>query len=577
VSLLGLFAAEATAQDMQNFKPAVGTWNYFSVEGASTAAHGEFVPSLYLSYAHQPLVIRDGNDKVLKTYVEQLATANLLLTVGLWERLELGVDLPLSYVSGDIINTRGDDGVGVGDLRVLPKLRLFGLKPGSKGPGVGIALTAPLSLPTGDKNKYVGADQVIINPKLVLEARGAGFSFVANGGVRFRPEKKEVENLELDHEVTYGAGAKVELGTPMMEAIAEVYGAAAITDIKGDSRSSPLEGLLGLRIFTYPGPVISLGGGTGIIADYGSPAYRLFFGLAWHRRDYDRDKDGLQDDVDKCPDEPEDKDGFEDKDGCADLDNDQDGILDLNDKCPDEPEDKDNFEDEDGCPDPDNDGDNILDINDKCPNKAENINQYQDTDGCPDLIPDTDGDGLNDLVDKCPHDPEDKDGFQDEDGCPDPDNDGDKILDINDKCPMRKETINGHKDEDGCPDRKLTMVKVTKEEIKILKKVYFHTNKSTIKPKSFPILDEVAVVLDVEQRIKLIQVQGHTDSRGKDSYNMKLSQDRAESVRRYLIKKGIAGERLEAKGFGETDPIEDNKTRKGRADNRRVEFKILEQ
>jgi OOP family OmpA-OmpF porin len=101
----------------------------------------------------------------------------------------------------------------------------------------------------------------------------------------------------------------------------------------------------------------------------------------------DRDGDGIPDDLDKCPNEPEDKDGFQDEDGCPDHDNDGDGIPDKLDKCPNEPEDKDGFQDEDGCPDPDNDGDGIPDIIDKCPNEPETFNNYQDADGCPDEVP----------------------------------------------------------------------------------------------------------------------------------------------------------------------------------------------
>jgi OOP family OmpA-OmpF porin len=103
--------------------------------------------------------------------------------------------------------------------------------------------------------------------------------------------------------------------------------------------------------------------------------------------DKDTDGDGILDKNDKCPNEAEDKDGFEDEDGCPDLDNDQDGIPDTADKCPNEPEDKDGFQDDDGCPDTDNDGDGIPDDADKCPNEPETKNNYQDTDGCPDEVP----------------------------------------------------------------------------------------------------------------------------------------------------------------------------------------------
>jgi len=218
----------------------------------------------------------------------------------------------------------------------------------------------------------------------------------------------------------------------------------------------------------------------------------------------DTDNDGIPDKDDKCPDKPEDKDGFQDEDGCPDLDNDNDGVLDAKDKCPneagplenggcpvhdkdrdgipdevdkcpDDPEDKDGFEDEDGCPDLDNDEDGIPDKLDKCPNQFGPLSEK----GCP--VKDKDGDGVPDDKDKCPDQPEDKDGFQDDDGCPDPDNDndgipdamdqcpneagtlatkgcptkdrdGDGISDDKDKCPDEPEDKDGFQDDDGCPD-----------------------------------------------------------------------------------------------------------------------------
>ncbi len=165
---------------------------------------------------------------------------------------------------------------------------------------------------------------------------------------------------------------------------------------------------------------------------------------------HDSDGDGIEDSKDKCPNEPEDFDGFEDADGCPDPDNDHDGILDVNDKCPNVPEDLDGFQDDDGCPDPDNDHDGILDINDKCPNVPEDLDGFQDDDGCPDV--DNDQDGILDVNDKCPNAPEDIDGFQDDDGCPDVDNDRDGILDKYDKCPNEPEDFDGFQDQDGCPD-----------------------------------------------------------------------------------------------------------------------------
>jgi hypothetical protein len=164
----------------------------------------------------------------------------------------------------------------------------------------------------------------------------------------------------------------------------------------------------------------------------------------------DRDGDGIADSNDRCPNDPEDFDGFQDEDGCPDPDNDGDGVRDVDDRCPNQPGPR-----GDGCPKSvgtDRDGDGIADAFDKCPDEPEDKDGFQDADGCPD--PDNDMDGIPDAKDQCPNEPEDKDGFQDEDGCPDPDNDKDGIPDVKDKCPNEPETFNGYQDEDGCPDRK---------------------------------------------------------------------------------------------------------------------------
>ncbi len=274
--------------------------------------------------------------------------------------------------------------------------------------------------------------------------------------------------------------------------------------------------------------------------DYGTEQAALAYRKAKACEPPDRDKDRVLDDVDQCPDDPEDRDGFEDENGCPDPDNDQDGLLDADDKCPDDAEDKDEFQDEDGCPDPDNDEDGVLDIDDQCP-----------------------------------MDPEDKDGWEDEDGCPDPDNDQDGLLDPDDKCPDKAETFNGIDDEDGCPDESdYNLIQVTDSAIELKQKVFFGVNSAVILPKSFPLLNEVALALKEHPSFK-VEIGGHTDSNGPDKYNQRLSEQRAKSVMKYLVTKGgVAPNRLSATGYGESQPLDTNRTRSGRARNRRVEFKI---
>jgi outer membrane protein OmpA-like peptidoglycan-associated protein len=252
----------------------------------------------------------------------------------------------------------------------------------------------------------------------------------------------------------------------------------------------------------------------------------------------DSDFDGIVDSKDECINDPEDYDGMEDEDGCPEEDRDRDGISDRKDKCPDSPEDRDGWEDEDGCPDNDNDADGIADTSDQCPNQAE-----------------------------------DRDGHQDQDGCPDPDNDGDGIADIADRCPNEPEDMDGDEDTDGCPDLYKNIV-VENDQIKLKQKVFFATNKATIMAQSFEMLNEISDVL-MKNPSWVVRVEGHTDSRGNDKYNKKLSQKRADSVRTYLIQHSVDPKAMIAIGYGEEQPIGDNSTEEGRDINRRVEFHIV--
>jgi outer membrane protein OmpA-like peptidoglycan-associated protein len=203
---------------------------------------------------------------------------------------------------------------------------------------------------------------------------------------------------------------------------------------------------------------------------------------------------------------------------------------------------------------PDADGDGVLDPDDACPNEP----GPKENKGCP--WPDADKDGVPDNVDKCPNDP----GPKEAEGCPDTDKDG--LPDNVDKCPKDW----GPKDNNGCPKN----VKITGDAVEILQKIQFDTNKSDIKPESYPVLDEVVAVLKAFPTWK-IEVQGHTDSQGGRTKNMKLSQARAESCRQYLIQHGIEASRLTSTGYGPDRPIASNNTPVGREKNRRTEFKIV--
>jgi len=305
-----------------------------------------------------------------------------------------------------------------------------------------------------------------------------------------------------------------------------------------------------------------------------NPPFQAYLGLSWKGWlvAQDDDRDGIPNKRDACPQHPEDYDGFRDLDGCPDPDNDEDGILDLADACPNQPEDFDGFRDTDGCPDYDNDEDGIPDVKDGCPNQPEDLDGYEDFDGCPDF--DNDRDGVPDSLDQCPLVAEDLDGFQDTDGCPDLDNDGDGIVDARDNCPMQPENFNGYKDDDGCPDS-TSEAKLPEIKNITLKGVQFKTGSAKLTFESYLTLDTLVLQLNASPEVR-IEIHGHTDNLGKENKNQILSENRAQAVVNYLVKKNIDATRLKAIGFGESKPLADNKSASGRAQNRRIEMYRVE-
>jgi outer membrane protein OmpA-like peptidoglycan-associated protein len=283
----------------------------------------------------------------------------------------------------------------------------------------------------------------------------------------------------------------------------------------------------------------------------------------------DQDKDGFADNIDKCPLKAEDKDGFEDFDGCPEIDNDNDKIWDAQDRCPLISEDIDGFEDGDGCPEFDNDKDGLADKQDKCPLKAEDKDGFEDFDGCPEF--DNDNDGILDTDDKCVNQKEDVDSFEDEDGCPEFDNDKDGIPDDRDQCPNHPETINNIKDQDGCPENEQGGV-IGDFPYGNHYDIVFVNNTTQFTSGSFRILDRLAKQLKTQNQIKL-QVKVHYDnSIGYEKAHM-LTAKQARAIKSYLVShQGVPHQRIIASGVGMGSPVASNKNPKGRLKNRRIEL-----
>ncbi|HTL33147.1 MAG TPA: OmpA family protein, partial [Kofleriaceae bacterium] len=560
----------------ERFQLASDREGILDVESGGVRKHLQLDLALWLGYANDPLLLNrtDNGTMHVGSLVSNQVSGELVGAIGILNRAQVALAVPLVFAqtndvpSGSATPQAPSGSFALGDLRLIPKYRLL---PQSDF-GVDLSFYLPFTVPTRSGEGFSGDRGVTAAPALALSRTFEnGWRGAANVGYRIRKNRMiEVapytpSDLEVSDELFFGLGVGKTLGK------AEVDGSFAMATAAADPFGAFNRNYAELKAggsYNVSGPVnIFAALGAGIAEGYGTPDWRALAGVRVDRKNEekppvvipDTDHDGLLDNVDKCPTEPEDMDQFEDSDGCPDVDDDKDGILDVNDKCRLEPEDKDGFEDDDGCPENDNDKDGILDPSDKCPNDAEDLDKFQDDDGCPD--PDNDNDTVLDPQDACPE----VAGPVDNQGCPWPDSDGDGVIDKFDNCPKWK----GTPENQGCNIKQL--VKITESKLEVYEATFFATGKATIQKRSFKMLNNVAEVIKNHPEIK-ISIEGHTDDRGSDKFNLKLSQSRADSVLKYFVKRGVDASQLTAIGYGEERPIDDNKTAKGRAANRRVEF-----
>jgi hypothetical protein len=589
------FAQPAHAQikdsiGVELFEPAIGWPQFLNVAGAGVVPHKQFALSLYFDYQRDPFTLEqknpDGSLITKAAIVRNGLDAYLSGAFGIRDVAQVGIGVPIALsltstgaqflpsgaTTGDFSTT------AFGDVYLEGKFQLV------RGPwGSALAVAPGFTLPTAT-HKYAGEENVSGRFRVIGSFEHGRLAAAANVGVLIRDPAVVASGdpplggtmptqIEIGSQLLYGGALSYALPIPRLRrpihGIVELFGRHGFDDFLD---SAPMEADAALRIPLPHALAASVGGGVGIVRGVGSPVARGFVGVSWSPDYRDRDGDGIPDMDDLCPDQPEDRDGYKDEDGCPDPDNDGDGIPDEKDKCPNEAEDFDSFQDEDGCPDPDNDkdgipdihdacpnapedgkgrfpndgcpedvvdtdGDGIPDVRDKCPDEPEDKDGFQDEDGCPD--PDNDKDGVPDLYDECPNEPEDADGFQDEDGCPDPDNDHDGIPDEKDKCPNEPETINGVADDDGCPDIGPVHVKVGETTITVDEPVAFTRSKLV---HTAWLLDQLALTLKGHVEIAKLRIDAHTQPGENDAEATR----RANAVRDYLIKKGVAADRLSA-------------------------------
>ncbi len=565
--------------DAQAFRPSIDSRSTLWTDDAFVAPGGAVSLRLAGNWAHAPLVVRWGDGETLNL-VRDSVNLDLLAGVTFW-RLRVGADLPLYLLSTSDIEGGGG---GLGDIG----LDIRGSILDERKSGVGLALNGRLDLPTATVDAALGSPG--LGGELgVIASKGFGdLLLAANLGTRFLTETQLV-NVEVDDQFFYRVGGGYAL-TDAAGLSLDVAGHLNYNAPFGNPAANPLEGLVGGWYRIQERLVVRGGVGHGFTQGIASPDLRLVAMVGW---------------------EPPD-----------DTDTDGDGILDAKDSCPEQPEDADGWEDRDGCPDPsvpltvhivDGEGNPIpgavadvsgpeslvggpettgelhpgaYKLDASLGGYLPVVQEFQLTEGEPKEItivleaaPAT-----VDVVVVGPDGQPVDATFTIGEGEPVATKSGQgtvQLLPGAYEITVRSEgyavdsrelSLEPGETEVVKVQLRPTQVALTVEKIEVKGEVYFDTAKATIKSESNPLLDEVAQVLKDHPEILRLRIEGHTDSRGDAAYNLQLSKDRAAAVRAYLEAKGVDAARLESEGFGESKPLDKRENAAAWEKNRRVDF-----
>jgi outer membrane protein OmpA-like peptidoglycan-associated protein len=587
------------AFDAERLRLSASATDSLLVDSGRVLSEGGYRLSLLVNYERGILVL-EGSDGDTRSIIRYRTSGWLM---GAWspvDRLELSARLPVIIHQGGNgaqtlagVSEPSSSGLGTPEIGAR-----YSLLRREEGAPVSLAVGLDVGLPGGRASAFGRQEHWAgfqFSPRVSLGREVGMFALGASVGARVR--SKEVEpgrdvGTELEQGLmvaTRGDGLRGELALQVAESL--VHPDVAV------------ELLGGVRLPIGGGFELNALAGHGFTDIPGTPAWRAGLGIAWAHNpppedacqggrkhspeqcpDNDDDGDSVPNKSDRCPLEA----GAPDNAGCPDQDSDGDGVVDREDRCPNEAGTADNG----GCPAPDSDGDGVPDATDKCPEEKGSAENQ----GCP-PPPDTDGDGVPDANDKCPEEkgteenqgcpaekdadgdgvpdatdrcPEEK-GTAENQGCPPaPDSDGDGVPDATDRCPKEP----GVPGRQGCPEPAAPPAKEAPLSLAD-QKIVFPVGVSEIQGEEARKLDEIAALLKSRPAVS-VRIEGHTDNTGPEELNRSLSQERANAVRAYLIQRGIAGSRLEARGYGPSRPVASNDTPEGRSENRRVEFIVTQ-
>jgi OOP family OmpA-OmpF porin len=521
-------AREASAQDTSRAQGALWvpslTTDSDSLPHINTSAmpgRWNWNAGLALEFVERPYVLRAG--AMTRSLVDYQFWGHAVANLGLASMVSVGLHVPFVFFQAGNLQPLGGaaiDTVAFGDVSANVRVssrRVYSAQPNdpnaprpdafaNEGPGV--AFVGRVTAPSGNGRALAGTGAFTVEAQAAGDFRLFGLLMAANVGYRARfngsfPGQLVDCNASpmsiafasclgpvgLHDQLTWSAGVRMPQGLfwGVLSAYFEATGAISMRDPLAPN-TQPVELQMGIQKTFRHEWHLTVGGGTGVTDVPGVARVRAMAMIQWAPRFIDDDGDGLRDNTgeDRCVGLPEDRDGFEDRDGCPE-DNDHDSIPDEEDQCPTQDEDEDGFEDENGCPDPDNDRDGVLDANDQCRDQAMGSFPDEARQGCPSndndrdgvensrdqcaeaprgahedparpgcALPDRDNDGVGDTVDVCPDRPAGDGARPEQRGCPDEDPDHDGVTGERDRCPAQPESIDGVNDSDGCPDTAAT-------------------------------------------------------------------------------------------------------------------------
>ena len=577
--LLSLLAVTAAAQtpvpgfELERLRLNPGAAHGLLLDTADLLPKFGYRVALSAQYEHAPLIVVLGTQRVT-ALVAARWTAHVSGAFSPTDWLELGAQLPVVLAQpGDptppfgIAKVATGASVGTGYLQARAAMLQQ-----RRDDAVDLSLGLVLGLPFGTVSSLTSEQSPTLVPTVSV-GRGLNRFLRAGGSVSVlvRPARTVASggNSVLGSYFSVGAGLAT-LGDGWRGELSGRF------DVP--FTNSPLSGELsvGVRYPLFHRFEVYALGGPGFGSQPGVPAFRVMLGVALRPfmepaaapkemprcvpgqahvaaqcPQLDFDGDGVANRDDACPEDM----GVAGKRGCPERDTDGDGVLDGEDACPAVA----GLAALGGCLPPDRDGDGVPDARDACPE----VSSPKSLRGCTDV----DGDGLDALEDACPA----VAGVAELKGCPDQDTDGDGIVDRLDACLGSK----GVRNNQGCPEGEKLLVVITRDRLLIRDKVYFASGKSVVLPQSFTLLQQIARILKEHPEVEQVSIEGHTDDRGKRDINLRLSEARAEAVRKFLLGVGVGADRMTAKGLGPDVPVESNQTARGREANRRVDFVIV--